>query len=77
MWDVPFAAHVDFHQASTADGEKREDEEPSINWQAFLKVWLFRTIMAVSVMEKSYHPDQNMQGLDIAYTLAFRDQAEY
>jgi len=27
-------------------------------------------------MEKSYHPDENMQGMDIAYKLAFGDQVD-
>jgi hypothetical protein len=32
--------------------------------------------MAITIMEKSYHPDENQQGPEIAYKMAYGDQVD-
>ena len=38
--------------------------------------YAIRLFLALSVMEKSFHPDENQQGTEIAYKMAYGDQVD-
>ena len=39
-------------------------------------IYIFRLFIAITIMEKSYHPDENQQGTEIAYKMAYGDQVD-
>ena len=42
-------------------------------YSTLLNVFLIRFGMAMTFGEQNYHPDQNWQGLEIAYKIAYGD----
>lgn len=47
-----------------------------INWMSVMNIFLIRICLAVTGMERTYHPDENMQGTEIAYKMVFGDKVD-
>lgn len=67
--DLPFGEMVDLSDSFYKYNRRKW-------YRNILTCYLVRLILSITVMEKSFHPDENQQGLEIAYKMAFGDQVD-